>query len=425
VILALLLAVQVSGGDSLPRITLREALERSARLDPNYVRALGGVDNAEWGRVAALTAFVVPTLTASTDITRADQPLFNFGTGTALKKSSSATLTARLDLFTGGQKLAGWRQARAQLEAAQATEAQARFASALLTESDYYAALAAEELTRVTTNRVRRAEEQLTIARARVQSGAAVQTDSLQLLLELSRAQVDSLRQHSTLRNARLELGRRVGLPIGAEPVPLDTVAAQPLPFSFDDAVRRALAQGPAYRIARANERSAQAQLFGRRGSYLPRASLTMTKSAFDSTFFPSLVNRTLFTLTVSLPIWDGAQREIALSQARVNRDVARAIREDLERAGRRDVGVAYDAYETARAQFALNTSALAVARENFRVQDTRYRSGATTILDLLDAQFSLTQAEADLVQARFTTRLALAALEAMLGERLFSQDNQ
>ena len=47
-------------------------------------------------------------------------------------------------------------------------------------------------------------------------------------------------------------------------------------------------------------------------------------------------------------------------------------------------------------------------------------QSGATTILDLLTAQVDLTDAEARLVQARYTTWLALAGLEALLGRRLF-----
>jgi outer membrane protein TolC len=67
-----------------------------------------------------------------------------------------------------------------------------------------------------------------------------------------------------------------------------------------------------------------------------------------------------------------------------------------------------------------LSALALAAATENFRVQGARYRSGATTILELLDAQISLTQAESDVVQANYSTRLALAGLEVILGRRLF-----
>ncbi|MGW8283031.1 MAG: TolC family protein, partial [Gemmatimonadota bacterium] len=72
----------------------------------------------------------------------------------------------------------------------------------------------------------------------------------------------------------------------------------------------------------------------------------------------------------------------------------------------------------TARTSAALAANAVVVARENLRVQDERYRAGATTILDLLTAQVDLTEAEAGLVQARFTTRLARAGVEAILGRR-------
>ena len=75
------------------------------------------------------------------------------------------------------------------------------------------------------------------------------------------------------------------------------------------------------------------------------------------------------------------------MARARAARDVTRAVREDLERGAEADVTTAYDAFETARAAYDLDRHALLVAQENFRVQDTRYRAGATAILDLLAAQ--------------------------------------
>jgi outer membrane protein TolC len=67
---------------------------------------------------------------------------------------------------------------------------------------------------------------------------------------------------------------------------------------------------------------------------------------------------------------------------------------------------------------------AVVIAAETFRVQEARYRGGATTVLDLLDAQASLTEAQSTLVQARYASRLALAGVEAILGRRLFSNRN-
>lgn len=420
-ILPLLAVLQVASvQDSMPVVTLADALQRAARLDPNYVAAAGQVNNAEWVRRAAFAVFIVPAITISANQTHYWPKTFNLATFDPRDKSVAATVDARIDLFTGGQKLAGLAASGAALEAAHAGELQARLTTGMNTELDYYAVLTHRALERVADDQLRRAEQQFTVARARVTSGAAVQTDSLQLALELTRARVTLLLQQAALRAAQLQLGRRIGLegPADAAPVLPDSTAPA-LPFSIQDAFARALAQGPAWRIARANERVFSAELWASRGAFLPRATLAFTGGAFDTTFYPKLARRSQLSLTVTLPIWDNGLREIALSQARVNHDVASAIRDDLERAARLDVTSAYDLYETSRATFALDRDAVAVARENNRVQETRYRAGATTILDLLDAQNKLVTAEADLVLAIYNTRLARAGLEVMLGERI------
>lgn len=421
--LALLFAVQVAvpASDSVPRVTLAEALQRAARLDPNYVAALGQIDNAVWARRSAFSVFVLPSITLSTDVTHSNPPGFNFVTFAPEANAVTAQVSARYDLFTGGQKLAELSRSAAALEGAHAGELVARFAAALLTESDYYAVLAGQELQRVARERVRRAEEQLAVARARVASGAAVQTDSLQLRLELTRARVGRLVQESALRVARLELGRRVGATGAVDAAPLDTAPAPELPLTLADAIAQAAEQGPQYRVARANERAAGAAFRARLGDYLPRATLSGNALAFDNRFFPTAIDRTALTLSVSFPVWDNVRREIAVSQARVNRDVARAVREDMDRAVQRDVTAAYDGYVTARASTALAREGVRVARESFRVQQSRYFAGATTSLDLLEAQVSLAEAEAQLVQAQYATRLALAGLESILGRRLFT----
>ena len=82
-ILGLLLALQATASlqaqVQAPRVTLDQAIARAARLDPNYVRALGQVDNAEWGRRAALAVFVLPSLGVSIDATRYSTEFFNIG----------------------------------------------------------------------------------------------------------------------------------------------------------------------------------------------------------------------------------------------------------------------------------------------------------------------------------------------------------
>jgi outer membrane protein TolC len=411
----------VPPADSVPRISLGEAIHRSAHLDPDYVRALGQIDNAEWGRRAATLAFFIPALDFGLDETKYSQGFFNPAnpsdpTSTLVVGRASATY----QVFSL-RKFADLPRTKAELASAEAGELEQRFRTALETESSYYDVLVNQELSRVSDERVVRARQGLAVARARVTSGAAVQTDSLQLVLELVRAQVEVLRQRNAYRTAQLELGRRVGVAGPVDALPADTSTAPALPITLMEAVRIGLDQGPQYRAALANERSADATLRSQRGDYLPVVTLGALHQRYDTQLFPGASNITSLTVGVTWPLWDNGQREIEVSRARVNRDVARTIREDLERAVRRDVSSAYDTYETATAAVELARVAVTVAQQNYRMQELRYRSGATTILDLLDAQVSLADAEAGLVQARYQTRLALARLEAILGRRLFS----
>jgi outer membrane protein TolC len=173
--------------------------------------------------------------------------------------------------------------------------------------------------------------------------------------------------------------------------------------------------------VARANERSAEAFVRARRGSYLPSVFLSANQTTFGDKFYPEGLTRRTLSVSLSFPLWDNANRELAYVRARNARDLAQATRADLERAAEADVTSAWEAYQTARATTDYSAQGLVIARETFRVQQARYRAGASTILDLLDAQSGLTQAEAELVQARYAVRLALAGLEAILGRRLFS----
>ena len=416
----LVVALIAAPGDSVPRISLSEALNRATRLDPGYVAALALVSTAEWARRSAFATLVLPSISVSTDFTTYSTEIFNTGTAKPAKTIITARADARFELFNGGRHLADVHRTRAELESAEATEVQVRYFSALVTEAVFYAVLSGQELRAVAQDRLRRAQEQLVVARARVVSGAVVQTDSLQILLEVNRARVALIREGARLNVARLELGRRVGESGPVEALPADTVPAPELPVTLPEAIASALQQGPDYRIAQANERATAAALRAQQASYFPTLALGANVTSFDDHYFPNALTRSSVSLSLNFPLWNNFSRELNVARARAGRDVARAIRSDVERAAAVDVTLTYEAYQTARAATEYAVQGLVVAQENFRVQQARYRAGASTILDLLEAQKGLTEAESELVQSRYAIRLALAGLEAVLGRRLF-----
>jgi len=424
--LALLAALQIAqaADTTMPSVTLAEALQAATQFDPNYVQAAGTVAEAEWVRRAAMLVFVLPSLNATATFVGSSGSVFNPSTGSFSASSVTAGLSARYELFTGGRKIADYQQAKANLEGAVASQAGQGFLTAAETEATFYDVLARKAFTGVARRRMERAESQLAISRARVLSGAAVQTDSLQVLLELTRARVNLLREEAGLDVARAELGRRVGRAVAVDAAGVDSVPAPQLPVTLEQAVQIAMEQGPQIRAAEAQARATAAAVRGRKALFLPWATLTGTTYTYDDKFWPTYASGSSLTLTVNLPIWNNGVREIALTQARVDNNVAMAIRDNLQRGALADVSRSYSAYETAAATAELAAEAVIVARENYRVQETRYRAGAVDIIEFLNGQVDLADAESGLVQAKYATKLALAGLEVILGRRLFPSEN-
>ncbi len=431
---ALLVAVQASMGlagvaapppavpvnDTIPVVSLAEALESAAHVDPNYVAALRQVGDAAWVRRSAWSAFLLPSVNFQWSLSQFSPEQFNIGTNAVTDRLTTYALSGSYDVFRGGAKFHELAGAGAAVDGAAAGELQARYQTALATESDYYDVIAQRQLLTVSEERVRRAAEQLSVARARVLSGAAVQSDSLQLLLELTRAQVNELVQRAALTISRLQLGRRIGRDGPVDAAQPETVQFQELPLSLSSAVAEATRTSPALLVARAQQRLAETAFKAERASYLPRLSLFATWQGFDEDLIPDATNRTVIGASLSLPLFDGGARELRVFRAGTARRVADAEAADALRAAARDVTEAYETHTTARAASVLAERGVTVARENLRVQMERYTGGATTIIELITAQVDLAEAESVLVQARFATRLALAGIEAILGRRLF-----
>jgi outer membrane protein TolC len=412
-------AQQTVGSTTVPVVTLSEARQRASTVDPNSVAASQRIRVAGWERRAATADLYAPRLNGSINYIRFSEPFFNFGTGSVSPNAAAASLEASY-VILGAGKLGTLKSSRAALESAEANETAIRFQSALLTDAAYFGVLAARELSRVAADRVKRAEEQLSVARVRVVAGEAIASDSLQLLLELNRARFALLRQDSAMAASRFQLGSRIGLPGPADAAPFDTTMLPELPFSEEQAIAELRQRGPDVEAARAEEKRAESVLGAERERYLPALTLSATTGAYDSELFPNALKRSQLQLAMVLPFWDGGQRELAVARLQADRNVARARREERERSAGERIAQSYHGYRTARAGIALALVGVTAASETYRVQRARYGEGATTILELLEAQISLSEAEATLVQARFGAWLALSQIETLLGRRLF-----
>jgi outer membrane protein TolC len=263
-----------------------------------------------------------------------------------------------------------------------------------------------------------RARGQLEAAETRLELGTATQSDALRAELELGNAEAALLDAQSAMRNATLELGRRVG--VAGQVRPADAAlpdTAPPLP-SLDVLVERATSTSPSVVAAEATLRSRRSERLAAFTPYLP--TLRMTGGYDWSSFeFPPQERSWSMRLTASLPVFNGFQREAAIQRTAANERIAEARARDASIAARVAVESAAAEIAAAERRVAIADRSVLLAREDLRVQEERYAIGVATILDLQTSQVALSDVEVAGVRARQALGMATARLEAILGQTL------
>lgn len=407
---------------SEPQVTLDEAITLALRNSPVIAQRQGAIRTAESAERTAFGAYL-PSLSASAGGSLSSTERFNPQTNTTVSGSSdsySAGLSASMDLFTAGRRGAQSRQARAATSEAEALFVEQQFAVTLQAKQAFFAVLRADEVIRVSEQRIERARQGLTAAEERLRVGSATRSDSLRSQLELTQARQALLQAQTDREAAAFALGALIGTdgPVGArlerdlEPTPLALTREELIDLVMD--------QSPSVLSAEAAVEANSAALRVARTQYFPslRASAGYDWFNQDAAFTGG---RTSWSTRVSLSynLFNGFSREEANERAEVNLNVARLQVEDARRQVRTELERALGALELAEQQVVLSREALSMAAEDLRVQEARYSLGASTILDQITSQVAVAEAELALINARYDYQVARAQLEALVGRAL------
>ncbi len=405
-------------------VTLEEAVRRAQVTQPGVVSAFGNVNTAEAQvRTTTLGAYL-PNLTANTTGTRSysASPRLDQSTGqlTTTTTSVNMGLSASVDLFTGFRRGADSRAARANLGAAEADLTNAQFQAGLGVTQQFFDALAAQQLVRVREAGVRRAEEQLSLSEAKLRVGSATRSDSLRSLVNLGNARLQLVSAESDVARTQAGLARLIGTE--GRVAAVDDSAFYQTTTRLDTATIRqeALAMSPRVQAAEANSVAAAASVKAARAGYFPTLALSgsanWSGSSLDSY---SLEGNRQLQLGLSWPLFNRFQREQSVQTRISSLNAAEATARDARREIEASLTTQYAALEAARVRIEITATSVEAATEDLRVVNERYRVGAATILDVLNSQEALAQAEVDAVTARFDFLKARAQIEALIGRHL------
>ncbi len=418
----------IIAADTLQRsITLAEAIRLAQQAQPSVVAARGSVQSAAAQYRTTWGAFI-PTVNLNSSYgtsysngpSRVNQITGEVITGKSYAQSISNSISASVDLFTGFRRTAQMSSARSSEAAAEAGLVDAQYQATLGAKQAFFTALAATELVRVRQLSVRRAQQQLTVSINKLKAGSATRSDSLRSLVTLGQAQLQLLTAQTAVATAEANLGRVVGADgrVRAQPDSAYLRVAEVPDTS--DLRNEAEKSSPQVRAAEAQATAAQAGVKASRAAWWPQLNLSGRYSyngnnSQDYAFFDSRSA----TLALTFPIFNGFQRDLSIVTAQSSASAASATAADTRRQVDASLTSRLAELESAQAQIDIATTSLSAATEDLRVNQDRYRLGVATIVDVLSSQEALSQAEVDVIQARYNYVIAKAQIEALIGRPL------
>ena len=409
-------------------VTLSEAIRLARRVSPDVVQAAGDYD-AAGTTVRAAWGQYLPTLVGSADAgqsffpssgTRPDPVTGEIIGGANSNKSYGFGVSSSLTLFDGLGRVNQLHSARAGREAAAARLGDQQWRSTLATSLEFFSALQAQGVVRISQDELVRARDQFAVALGKLRSGAATVSDSLRAVLVVNRARIRLMVAEDDLATAEANLGRLVGT-TGRVSAVDDSVFYRVGSPPDTAAIRlRALNEAPRVMAADATMRARRAALTAAHGSYWPTVSLSArTNYSGSQAQNYDVINNSSIGVALNWNIFDRFQRNRDIDRSAVSYDVAQAALADERRLLGAELTRHFASLRTALRRIEFARINLDAARADLKVQSERYRLGSILIDNLQTSQDALSAAETEALNARIDYLRAKARIEAVTGRAL------
>jgi outer membrane protein TolC len=391
-------------------VTLEEAVDRAIKNNPTVAQASQGILRAE-GLLQQTRAATMPFVTASlTSLVNSTERRFD---DVVTSPRTQGTFGAQLGMpVLAASRWAATTQARDQVEIANLATADVRTNIAVATAQAYLAIIALKREVEVTVRARETSLAHLDYARRRLEAGAGTRLNELRAGQEVSTIE-------ARLETAQLGVRRSqeaLGVLIAANG-PADA-ASQPVFFipNPDEPEAGWMALRPDVRLFVAEERAADRVWRDSSKDWFPTATALFEPSALVPASIFSSARSWRFVVNFSQPIFDGGQRRGQRHVREANFNVARLAVQGLQIQARSEVRQARDAVQSLQRTFERLRSAAEQGAEVLKITTFAFEAGATTNLEVIDAQRQARDADSAAVIAEHAVRRAQLDLLTALG---------
>jgi outer membrane protein len=339
-----------------------------------------------------------------------DYPTYAFG------------LSSDLTLFDGGGNI---NRVRAAMSGRDAAREDLRYRKDIVSAAvirGYYNLVMNRMLLRVQEESVDLAKRNLERTEALLEVGSATKADVLKARVRYSNTRLSMIQATNAEALAREELGALLGME-RADSIEVDTTMA--IQFAEPDAeaeVRYAMTHRSDLQSYQYSIKSANAGVAAARSGWFPSVGASFSyrwndrKMAEGLNFFDS---EYLWGISayLSFNIFDRFLTSTSVSTAKADRRIAEYGLEKGKLDAAKEIRGLVLTMKEAREFILVAGETVEQAREDLRLAEERYRVGAGTMLETIDAQVALTQAKADVIRAKAQYLSAAADLARATGK--------
>lgn len=401
--------------EGAPRaLSFNEAIKLAIAANPTSAKALAEVRRME-ALVRQTRASSLPTLSFNATYTLLDhdRTLPSSTTVISAQNQLFGNFTATVPIVNAGG-WAKWSHAGDNVEVGQRASEDANRTVALAAARAYLTVFSLKRLLDVSVTARDNAKAHADYAHTRVQGGVGNTLDEARAETQLATAEVQVQNATIALLRTRESLGVIVGL---AEPIDVKEEPSLDNHLTMSDALGTAARERTDVRLARARADAAAHVERDSWTDYMPLLSV-----AFEPFYQnpPSLVYPTTgwqMQAVLTVPLYDGGlrygqRRERTALTAEAHVDLDAALRQASS-----DVRVAFDEVRTADAALRAATHAADAANHALELANLAYKAGATTNLDVIDAERQARDAATQATIAEDAAREARLDLLAASGK--------
>jgi outer membrane protein len=431
-----LLPAMTHAGNSTERLSLKETIEMAIEANLNLKQSREEVLAAEETRKASITRFL-PTLSASYDYLHRNKELTQELTGIGPVPEPAPEFVVRPDdqytfktafnqpIFRGFSLINQYRIADLGLDAAEFSEKVTRQDVILDAKNAFYSVLKTEKLLEVAEQRITQIAAQKDVAENFYEVGMSPLNDLLEAQASLANARQDFIVTQNNLAIARSQFNIVLRRPVNAEVKIEDVLDYTPFIYDFDYCLDTARENRLEITLADLEIEIAEKEVALAKGEYYPsvnlRGNYTRTGDDYHAHGGEGISDAASWEVQAiaEWTFWEWGRTHYSVREKRHRLTQAQYRRSQIMDNIELEVKTAFLRTKESEKNIITVEKAIEQAKENFRINQERFKEQVATTTDVLDAQTLLSNTLTNYFNALYDFKISKATLYRSMGQEV------